>query len=106
MKRHIWLEDLAHLPTPRQEQLDACFGAARVEHARNVLAAEGLRYDNATGIVRISGRLYGRYSGELERPSNPADHVPCRSHEEVMRWVFSRYIANGASRMMRGYSVT
>lgn len=86
MKRHIRLADVT-VPTPPNTQ----YSAELLAEARAALAARGLRFDNATGIIRDD-------SGELERFVQASDHVPAESEEEVMRWQFSRHINNEAHR--------
>lgn len=93
MKRTIWLRDLAHVPTPRHNE----YSRDLMERARAAQVARGLRFDNATG------KLFDNRDGEIERFVNPSDHVPAADVQEVMEWQFSRYIANSASRMSRGY---
>lgn len=92
MKRHIYLADMPHIETPSHKE----YSRALLATARAALEAKRLRFDNATGIIRDN-------SGELERFSNPADHVPAESLEEIMEWQFRRYINNSASRISRGY---
>jgi hypothetical protein len=93
MRRVIRLSEIADEPTPRHDT----YPPDLMEKARSVLVSRNLRFDNATGTVR-DDRL-----GELERFSNPADHEPHESIADVMRWVFRRFIANGASRLSRGF---
>lgn len=92
MRRHIRLADLADLPTPKRDHLPA----ALMEKARAVQVSRNLRWDNATGIVRDD------LHGELERFSKASDHEPHETIDDVMEWEFSRYIANSASRLLRG----
>lgn len=91
--RIVTLASLAHLPTPKHDT----YSPAQMEAARAVHVARGLRFDNATGILR-DDRM-----GELSRFSNPADHVPAQTLEEVMRWQFRARLANSASRVARGF---
>jgi len=93
MKRIIKLSDLNHIKTPTHED----YGSHVMDVARAALTSAGLRYDNKTGIVRDNK------FGELERFCKQSDHVPMESEQEVMRWVFRRYISNAASRLTRGY---
>lgn len=95
MRRHIKLRDLAHIETP---SFKSDFPKALLTEARAVLEKRNLRFDNKTGIIRDDR------CGELERPSNPRDHIPHQSEVDVMTWEFSRYIGNSASRLQRGYS--
>jgi hypothetical protein len=102
MRRHIRLSDLAHLPDPQmtnnQAPIVPRFTLTHVEAARAKLVKDGLRYDNATGVIRTNSR------GAIQWPSRPADHVPLASEEDVMRWVFRAEILNQASRFAQGYA--
>lgn len=91
--RVVRLADLSDIPTPAHDE----YTPAEMQAARAAMLETGLRYDNATGV--ISNR-----NGWLSRPSNPSDHEPMETLEEVMRWQFRAYIANAASRKRRGYS--
>jgi hypothetical protein len=93
MRRVIRLSEIADEPTPRHDT----YSPDLMEQARSVLVSRNLRYDNATGTV------YDDRLGWLSRFSNPADHVPHESITDVMRWEFRAYIANGASRLSRGF---
>ena len=95
MQRHVYLKNLAHIPTPDHND----YGPELMRDARAALERDNLRYDNATGVV------YDKL-GWLSRFSNPADHEPFASEHDVMRWVFRAHIANAASRKARGYSFT
>jgi len=88
MKRHIWL---AAMTTPTLPH--PTLPPALLDKARAKLAAHGFRFDNRTGTIRDR-------DGERERLSNPSDHVPAESEEEVMRWQFSRHINNEANRTL------
>lgn len=90
----ISIRDLADVETPSHPT----YSRAEMDAARALMVARNLRIDNRTGTVR-DDRL-----GELSRFSNPADHTPYTSAEDVMRWAFRPYLANSASRVSRGYS--
>lgn len=62
------------------------------------LCNRDLRFNNASGIVRDN------QLGELEKYSNPSDFVPYSTPQEVMDWVFKRYVNNSISRLQRGFS--
>ena len=93
MQRYIKLADLDHIPTPD----NGTFTPTQLAQGRAAMVAQKLRFDNATG------KLFDNELGCCEQFSNPRDHVPAQSAEEVMRWQFSRYINNSASRIARGY---
>lgn len=93
LPRVIHLRDTSHVPTPTHAE----YSPAEMEAARAVHVARNLRFDNATGVLR-DDRL-----GELSRLSNPADHTPHESLEDVMRWQFRACLANSCSRVRRGF---
>lgn len=93
MKRLIRLVDIPEIETPDHRE----YSRELLERGRAALVGRNLRYDNATGIIRDN-------SGELERFKKQADHVPHNTEQDVMRWEFSRYINNAASRISRGYA--
>lgn len=92
--RYVRLRDLAHMPTA--DAASHLYAPQIMEAARAALVARNLRYDNARGIIRDD-------TGELSRFSNPSDHVPHETLADVMRWEFTPYINNAASRLFRGY---
>lgn len=91
MKRIIRLADLADIKCE-----PARFPESLMKEARAALVKRNLRWDNSKGTMRTS-------EGLIERFSNPSDHIPHNCVEDVMRWEFSRYINNSASRISRGY---
>lgn len=91
MKRFIRLADLDGMEVPNARYSDELTAKARAS-----LVRRNLRFDNSTGVLRDNTYIHERFV-------NPSDHVPATSEEEVMRWQFSRYINNSASRISRGY---
>lgn len=94
MRKIINLSDLDHIPTPSH----SVYSASEMEEARQHWKARGLRFNNANGVV--SDR-----DGWKSRPSNPSEHVPAETEEEVMQYQFRNSIANSASRKARGFSL-
>ncbi len=94
MNRHIRLQDCQGMPV---RSGTTTFLAGHLAEAREALEKIGLRYDNATGIMRDN-------RGIREKLCDSRAHVPHKTLDEVMYWEFSRYIRNAASRLARGYS--
>lgn len=86
------LRDMTGVPSPVSER----FSPETIAQARESLERANLRFDNSTGKIYL-----GRECGESYCTST--DHVPHKSAEEVMRWEFSRWIKNSASRISRGF---
>lgn len=93
MKRFIRLDEIADINSPH---FNTEYTNVRPQ-AIAALIKSGLRWDNATGIMRNN-------QDWLEKPSVPSQHVPHSNYQDVMDCEFSRYINNACSRYLRGYS--
>jgi hypothetical protein len=98
MKRFIRLADIPHVPTPPHSEFPADVQA----RGRAALVARNLRYDNKRH--RLYDNLHGGLCEKYARIEDERNHKPHESLEDVMRWEFSRYINNSASRILRGYT--